>query len=124
MTDAQTEAWAIPLFVRGSMTDEEYSSLVEKIATALAAKDAELAVLRAELNDCASEIHDLRAQIERAEAQLAEARKALEKIYIEARSLPLHTSVVTREYVLTSKLAVIRDAVRRALTGGKNNHVR
>lgn len=39
-------------------------------ATALAAKDAELAVLRAELNDCASEIHELRAH-------LAEARKAL-----------------------------------------------
>lgn len=59
------------------------------------------------------------ARIADLEAQLDEARKALGEIEQEARSLPLHTSAVTRERVLTSKLDVVRDAARRALTGGE-----
>lgn len=84
MTDAQTEARAIALDVYNDAVDSDDGShsmdmnvATGIIAIALAAKDAELAIIRGELNDCASEIHDLRAQIERAEAQLAEARKAL-----------------------------------------------
>lgn len=41
--EAQTEARAIARCVRGCATDDQYIELVERIATALAAKDAELA---------------------------------------------------------------------------------
>lgn len=119
-------------------------------ATALAAKGAELAEVKAysiemlhrkdgqfERAECAEaqlaeaieerdryrRLLDLEAaDHDKVSAMLAEARKALEAIYTEARSLPAHTSAVTREHVLTSKLAVIRDAARRALEaqGGEN----
>ena len=72
MTDAQTEAWAIALCVRGYTTDDQYDGLVEHIAAALAAKDAELAVQR-EAKEHARRLCD------RAEARLAEASKALEQ---------------------------------------------
>jgi hypothetical protein len=50
------------------------------LATALAAKDAELAELRHECQLSMRTIADERARAERAEAQLAEAKKALEPV--------------------------------------------
>jgi len=77
-------------------------------ATALASVMTDRDGWKRTATEYASELHSLRSQ-------LAKTRKALEAIYTEARSLPLHTSAVTREHVLTSKLAVIRDAALRAL---------
>lgn len=76
MTDAQTEARALLETAGARFPDyEEYDAAVAVIATALAAKDAELAqVIKTGFERCA----DITARAEAAEAQLAEARKALE----------------------------------------------
>jgi len=112
MTDAQTEARAI---VSAILVDERLAvgyqietladAIVEHIATALAAKDAELAAERAALRLAADRADRAEADLERwklqsddwqkrgwelgkqldqAEAQLAEARKALEPFAREA----------------------------------------
>ena len=120
MTDAQTEARAIETvrdWLNGGCSSWGLpSQQIETLLTALAAKDAELAVLRAELNDCASEIHELRAQ-------LAEARKALEPFADAADDLEddhKDTSSIWECPAAVNIDAGHLRAARRALTGGEN----
>lgn len=131
--NAQTEAQAIQRYIapsagRGAVVqllkhcDGEWVRY-EDHATALAAKDAELAELRADALKVGDQMLAEKFRADNLAAQLAEANKALDLINTEARSFPVHTSAVTRETVLTSKLTVIRDAARRAreAQGGENN---
>ncbi len=102
MTNAQTEAQAIADELRLRASREQivlhhHARAVDKLATALAAKDAELAAawaafdipvsarkptlsehIIAALNELAKIAADERARAERAEAQIAEPIKALE----------------------------------------------
>lgn len=81
-TDAQTEARAIALAAAGQVHDNEdarcVETLVEKlVATALAAKDAELVEMERQREVERISKEHARRECERAEAQLAEANKAL-----------------------------------------------
>lgn len=92
------------------VTYEDYQDLVRKLSLA-----------NERIRDLEKHVSGQDAFIAALEAKLAEARKALEAIYTQARSLPAHTSAVTQEHALTYKLAVIRDAAIRALTGGQED---
>lgn len=91
MTDAQTEARAIALAAAGQVHDNEdarcVETLVERlVATALAAKDAELVAVKAYSIEMLHRKDEQFERAERAEAQLAEANRALAKI--ERRTAP------------------------------------
>jgi molecular chaperone GrpE (heat shock protein) len=88
MTDAQREACAIVQRLREDISEEANgyrrqtlkaaAETIEKLATALAAKDAELGEWKTAQARSAVAYEAVRKRAERAEAQLAEARKALE----------------------------------------------
>ena len=79
MTNPQTEARAIARCVRGCATDDQYIELVERIATALAAKDAELSVQVEAKEHARRECDRAEAALAAERAALAEARKALDE---------------------------------------------
>ena len=95
MTDAQTEAQAIARRLEAlaehltlqplTHADDVDIATIREAATALAAKDAELAAVKVSNNKWL-------AKWERAEALLAEARKALEQIEVRTRSVPSDTA--------------------------------
>jgi|GEM_PF-5805457 len=89
MTDAQTEARAIveqfPAWPTGWGL-ELRNRVIEEIATALAAKDAELAK-RPDWATVNATYEKWKARAERAEAQLAEANKALEHLADTANAI-------------------------------------
>lgn len=91
MTNPQTEARAI--YERGISAGGQFS-IVDEIATALAAKDAELADLQSRYNKALVDIDAKDYRAERAEAQLAEANKALDAIIERSHNDPLGTSKV------------------------------
>lgn len=83
MTDAQTEARAIvtaalPPHEQAILGHDAVTVLTDLIATALAAKDAELADFKAKFHQAIAVAGLEKERAEHAEAQLAEARKALE----------------------------------------------
>lgn len=110
MTNAQTEARAIARCVRGCATDDQYIELVERIATALAAKDAELAAVKAELFQSRNFWSE---ELSAKNAQLAEAKNALEQI--DALDEAMGHDLTVKHAFEAVNIA------RRALTGGQGD---
>lgn len=111
-TDAQTEARAIfaGLVIQfGSR--EGYDTAVNRLATALAAKDAELGRRDMQLEASAKVALEL-------SAQLAEARKALERA---ERKLTAYVGVCPGDKELTETVLPMVRTARRALTGGQED---
>lgn len=81
MTNAQAEARALLDGMRkhtAFLNSQEQDAIVDAIATALAAKNAELEKVKAECDKWREAFGEMHRQTMRAEAQLAEARKALD----------------------------------------------
>lgn len=78
MTNAQTEARAIARSVRGCTTDYQYIELVDRIATALAARDEELEKVKRKLIEVRAAHQTYVGKLTIAESDLAKAREALE----------------------------------------------
>jgi len=98
--------------------------VIEEIATALAAKDAELAK-RPDWATVNATYEKWKARAERAEAQLAEANKALEPFAIIAGLLDGkwlgHETHRSPAYSRTEITIGDLRAARRALTGGRDD---
>ena len=126
MTDAQTEARAIvsaalPPHEQAMLGGDAIVVLADLIATALAAKDAELIATRQELGEMRLVLEQTERNADRIAVHLAEARKALEQI---ERKICAAEHGHTINDVLANYREVRRTvqdarAARRALEGGK-----
>jgi len=116
MTNPQTEARAIvdtslPPHEQAALGHDAIVVLTEAIATALAAKNAELAAYRQ------SSVHP--DDYEAVKAQLAEARKAHSTILAVLGNVEHRGGGPNAARMYADMLNDIREIARRALTGGK-----